>query len=273
MNPIITRTLTGIVYIAAIVGAIMAGTMWFAVLLALLLIPSAYELQRMTTGDTAARPTQMIDIITSELIILTGMTTGTNTTYIIVLTILMMLIRAITQLYIKSENPIKAFGTSALTQLYLAAPLALLGWLYMQSPAIVLGVFIMIWLNDTGAFCVGSLIGRHKLFERISPKKSWEGFVGGLIFSIAAGAAYRYWFAEQFAVDGTQLSMAVLMCMGAIVSVAGTYGDLVESYLKRTAGIKDSGNLLPGHGGMLDRIDSLLLAAPATAALIMIITL
>ena len=144
-------------------------------------------------------------------------------------------------------------------------PLASLSILYLiGGKEITLCMFILIWLSDTGAFCVGSLCGKHKLFERISPKKSWEGFFGGLLFCIAAGAAFHYLF--------DILDLWTSMLFGAIVCVFGTWGDLVESLIKRSLGVKDSGNILPGHGGILDRIDSLLLVVPATILFLLIVS-
>lgn len=113
-------------------------------------------------------------------------------------------------------------------------------------------------MNDTGAFLVGCTIGKHRLFERISPKKSWEGFWGGMVFSILSGMVY-YYFIEQ------SYNIIFYVMMGVIASIFATFGDLVESMFKRSIGIKDSSNLIPGHGGILDRIDSLLFVLPATA--------
>ena len=121
----------------------------------------------------------------------------------------------------------------------------------------------MIWLNDTGAYCTGSLLGRHKMFPRVSPKKSWEGFAGGLLFCVAAAVG-----AWCFGIQGWDLWQWLVA--GAVACAASTYGDLFESLLKRNAGIKDSGNLIPGHGGILDRIDSLLMVAPAFMLLVLL---
>jgi phosphatidate cytidylyltransferase len=112
-------------------------------------------------------------------------------------------------------------------------------------------------MNDTGAYCVGSLIGRHKLFPRISPGKSWEGSIGGAVVVLAVAAAISIY------IDDVMLTLPQWLGLGFVVVVFGTWGDLVESLFKRTLGIKDSGNILPGHGGMLDRFDSSLLAIPA----------
>ena len=122
----------------------------------------------------------------------------------------------------------------------------------------LLALFIFIWLNDTGAFCVGTLIGKRRLFERISPKKSWEGFWGGLGLCILLAVVISYWFNDVF--SGPNLYTWIGLSI--VVSVFSTLGDLCESLIKRSIGVKDSGKLLPGHGGILDRIDSLLLVSP-----------
>ena len=111
--------------------------------------------------------------------------------------------------------------------------------------------------SGSGAYCVGSLLGRHKLFPRISPGKSWEGSIGGAVFVVAAAWAISYFL------DDTMLTLPQWIGLGLVVVIFGTWGDLVESLFKRTLGIKDSGSILPGHGGMLDRFDSSLLAIPA----------
>ena len=120
----------------------------------------------------------------------------------------------------------------------------------------VLAIFVAIWINDTGAYCVGCTLGKHRLCERLSPKKSWEGFWGGFAFAIGWGIACYYLFPQ------VGLNIYQWILFGAISSIFATWGDLFESMLKRNAGVKDSGNIIPGHGGILDRIDSLLLVSP-----------
>ncbi len=118
----------------------------------------------------------------------------------------------------------------------------------------LLAIIFYIWINDTGAYLVGSLFGKHKILPRISPGKTWEGCIGGLIFTILSAFLMEYLFGKS--------SITAWMLLALIASVTGTLGDLVESMFKRLAGIKDSGNLLPGHGGVLDRFDSLIFAVP-----------
>jgi phosphatidate cytidylyltransferase len=149
----------------------------------------------------------------------------------------------------------------------------------LASPQMVLAIFFLIWINDTGAFIVGCTIGKHKLFERISPKKTWEGFFGGLIFTCIAAIAFGIWGSDFFnginrmlVGDTILYSIGSWIGLGLIVSVFGTWGDLIESMTKRSLRVKDSVNIIPGHGGILDRIDSLLLVMPATAIYLLILS-
>jgi phosphatidate cytidylyltransferase len=182
----------------------------------------------------------------------------------------------VTELYSKQPDPINNWAYTMLSQMYIALPFSLINVLaftstpdgrVMFNTILPLSVFIFLWTNDTGAYCVGSLLGRHKLFPRISPGKSWEGSVGGALFVLAAAWAISYFF------DGTILTTIQWLGLGLVVAVFGTWGDLVESLFKRTLGIKDSGNILPGHGGMLDRFDSSLIAIPAAVVYLYTLTL
>ena len=173
----------------------------------------------------------------------------------------------IAELYLKQDDPIQDWAYTMLSQMYIALPFSLINVLAFTANSsglvafntlLPLSIFVFLWVNDSGAYCVGSLIGRHKLFPRISPGKSWEGSIGGAVFVLAAAYAISY-----FLDTDQMLAMPVWLGLGLVVVIFGTWGDLVESLFKRTLGIKDSGNILPGHGGMLDRFDSSLLAIPA----------
>ena len=184
-------------------------------------------------------------------------------------------LRIATELYLKKKNPTGNWAYSMLSQLYVALPFALLNVLAFQNspetgsvtynPILPLSIFVFIWLSDTGAYCVGSLIGKHRLFERISPKKSWEGSIGGGIFSIASSLGFAHFF--PFMPGWQWVGLAI------VVVIFGTWGDLTESLMKRQLGIKDSGNILPGHGGMLDRFDSALMAIPAAVVYLYALTM
>ena len=129
------------------------------------------------------------------------------------------------------------------------------------NPKIIIGLFILIWTNDTFAYIVGKSIGRNKLFERISPKKTIEGFVGGILFAILAGYLISKFYIKA-SPEHSERSIIIWTSIAVIVGIAGTIGDLIESKFKRIAGVKDSGNIMPGHGGILDRLDSVIFVAP-----------
>ena len=168
----------------------------------------------------------------------------------------------IRQLFDTEGKSLDNYAYFTLSQVYVAVPFALLNILATggaepgntYSWLLPITIFFFIWCNDTGAFFVGCSIGRHKMFERISPKKTWEGFIGGAIVAIAAGAVMSRFF--------DIMNIWQWMGLATVVVAAGTLGDLVESSMKREMQIKDSSNILPGHGGMLDRFDSTLLAIP-----------
>lgn len=177
----------------------------------------------------------------------------------------------VAELYLKNESPILSWAYTMLGQMYIAFPLSLINILAFGNGDVSVGgsanmllplsVFILLWANDTGAYCTGSLLGRHKLFPRISPAKSWEGSIGGGVLSIIVAALIGHYGANDAGTKG--MDIMVWIGLGVVVVVFGTWGDLVESLFKRTIGVKDSGKILPGHGGMLDRFDSSLLAIPA----------
>lgn len=195
-----------------------------------------------------------------------------------VLTIVYLLV---CELYTGTKNAVNTWAYTMLGQMYVAMPLALVNILAFEMAPdgsgarydmlLPLSVFIFLWTNDTGAYCAGSLFGKHKLFPRVSPAKSWEGSVGGGVLVLVVAAVIGY-LANNGA-DAHTLNIYQWMGLGLTVCVFGTWGDLVESLFKRTLGIKDSGNILPGHGGMLDRFDSSLMAIPAAVVYFYTITM
>lgn len=189
----------------------------------------------------------------------------------------------ISELYAKAPNPINNWAYTMLSQMYIALPFSMINVLAFRGVGdtvvynylLPLSIFIFLWTNDTGAYLSGSLFGKHKLFPRVSPGKSWEGSIGGGILVLIV-AALVGWYENSGIHDGNAvlaMSIPQWMGLGLVVVFFGTWGDLVESLFKRTIGIKDSGNILPGHGGMLDRFDSSLMAFPAAVIYIYTLTL
>jgi len=179
------------------------------------------------------------------------------------------LLITVTELYRKQDKPFDSLAHTFFPVLYIALPFSMFPFAAFSrtglnsilphpgvvfSPGIIIGFFILIWANDTGAYLSGMSFGKHKLWERISPKKTWEGFFGGALMALVVAWFLSGWLGV---VDRTHWVM-----IAVIVSVAGTYGDLVESMLKRSTGVKDSGTIMPGHGGFLDRFDSAILSFP-----------
>jgi len=175
----------------------------------------------------------------------------------------------IIELYRKQEKPFDSLAHTFFPVLYTAFPVSLFpftaygsqglnallpGWTMPFSPEIVVGFFLLLWANDIGAYLVGISAGRHRLMERISPKKSWEGFFGGLIIALLGAWLLSGWL--------QMISRTGWLIISLIISVAGTYGDLAESMFKRSIGVKDSGTIMPGHGGFLDRFDSAVFSFP-----------
>lgn len=159
------------------------------------------------------------------------------------------------ELYRKKNTPIPNIGTTILGWLYLAVPFSLVIQISFHEEGFFLltGLFLIVWMNDTFAYLTGRVIGKTKLFERISPKKTWEGTIGGIFFSILTALIYAYF---------TEMSYLFFILAAPIIATASIFGDLFESLLKRSVGIKDSGTLLPGHGGILDRFDAVIFAIP-----------
>lgn len=270
---IATRTVSGIIYIAIIVAACLCGTYGIAALTLLFGVLAILEFRKMRFGiDSALTPMSIFTAVGGACLILSP--------YIIplILWIIWLMGRMIATIYSRAEHPEKEFAVDMAAQLYIAFPMMLMNLFSVMndwsSPNIcmsILGIFIIIWVNDTGAFIFGSLLGKHRLFERVSPKKSWEGFWGGLLCSIIAGIILGLTNSSlSVFYMGNKLWFWIIASL--LTSVAATYGDLFESVIKRNLHLKDSGKLIPGHGGILDRIDSLLLVIPVMAIYIGILS-
>ena len=257
LKKLLVRASSGLIYVALIVGCILWGQLPLTWLAALFAVLATIEFEKITRELSARTiPTLILDICGTVTLCFAWML------WPLYIWVAILLFRMILELYINSETPIGNLAKSMMTQLYIGLPLALMcclgEWFGLH---IVLAVFFMIWINDTGAFLTGSLLGRHKLFERISPKKSWEGFFGGLVFNLIAATLFCIYSPSFYGIGD---SLPIWLGLGALVTFFATWGDLVESMIKRSLKIKDSGNIMPGHGGILDRIDSLLFVMPAT---------
>lgn len=283
MKNLIKRSITGIIYVALIISAVIFGGWWFVALFSLFAVLATREFAVLCNAEAGGENIiTLITDMTGALIMVIGLccvnlrllsphTTAVLGGTFFTLYLIYLIIRLVMQLYSHENAPLANLAYSYMGQLYIALPLGIMSMYYTlpDGKALLLAMFVMIWLSDTGAYLTGSLIGKHKLFPRISPGKTWEGFFGGIIFVIASTFVMKYCFSTSF----ESISIAGLCCMGVTVSIFATWGDLVESLIKRTLGVKDSGNLLPGHGGILDRIDSLLLVIPASLVYLIAITL
>lgn len=275
MNNFIKRALTGIVFVGVLVGCILAGEIPFTILFSIITALSVYEFGTIVSKSGEITINRSITFLAGIFLFLAfaylGLYPGDNQVLVPYLFLLIYLL--VSELYLKHKNPVHNWAYTMMSQIYVALPFALLNVLAYHStdgqsvynPILPLSIFIFNWSNDTGAYCVGMLFGKHKLFERISPKKSWEGSIGGGVFTILVSLIMSHYFPF--------LGIFEWIGLGLTVVVFGTWGDLTESLLKRTLGIKDSGNILPGHGGMLDRFDSTLMAVPAAVVYLYLIRL
>ena len=267
MKNFIQRAITGIIFVAVLIGCIIGSPLSFGFLFAVISGMATFEFCTLVNYQKEVTINRNICTLSSVFLFFCFYYYGINPaeTGIFIPYLAILIYIMVSELYLKKENPINNWAYSMLSQVYIGLPFALLNVLAFQTSAEVslsyyqfilpLSIFIFIWLNDTGAYCTGMLFGKHRLFERISPKKSWEGSIGGAVFCIAAAFA----LAHRFPIMSTGLWVGFALT----VVVFGTWGDLTESLMKRHLGIKDSGNILPGHGGMLDRFDSAILAIPA----------
>ena len=271
------RAITGILFVGVLVGCILYDPWTFSALFVVISALTIREFGHLINQVEGVSINKNITMLAGVYLYMAVMAFCTNLSgsKIFLPYLLLIMYLMISELYLKKENPVMNWAYSMLSQLYIALPFAMLNVLSFHTspmdtsvsynPILPLSVFVFIWLSDTGAYCVGSLIGRHRLFERISPKKSWEGSIGGAVFSIASSFIFAHFFPF--------ISMWQWAGLAVVVVIFGTWGDLTESLMKRQLGIKDSGNILPGHGGMLDRFDSALMAIPAAVFYLYILSM
>lgn len=261
---IVVRILAGIVFVSLLIGGILINEYSFIVIFSAITGLSLYEFYGLINKNGRGPVSRLTNSLGGVILFLAAYLFFSSSLLIgFTIYALFLLIVFIGELYLKKSDPIKALAYAALGQIYIAVPFALTNYLVFPyetsvgkySHVFILAVFIFIWVNDSFAYLTGMMLGKHRMFERISPKKSWEGFAGGLVFAMIAAVIYSH-FTHY-------LSLSAWIGFAAITVAFGTWGDLIESLIKRTFGVKDSGNMIPGHGGILDRFDSTILAIPA----------
>ena len=281
MKNFIIRAITGIFFVAAIVVSFinpLAMTFLFAIVTGL----TIWEFTGLVNERDGVDTNRLICTVAGVyfFIAVIGFCSELTPSTVFIPYLITVVYLMITELYAKNPDPIHTWAYTMMSQMYIALPFSMLGVLAFRgshegvvySWVAPLSVFVFLWINDTGAYLCGSLLGKHKLFPRISPGKSWEGSIGGFVF-VSAIAVLIWHLAESYGYNDLSLNAYEWVGLGLIVAVFGTWGDLVESLFKRTIGIKDSGNILPGHGGMLDRFDSSLMAMPAAVVYLYTLTL
>jgi phosphatidate cytidylyltransferase len=264
LKNLLQRTIAGIGYLVVVIGSLFLGKYAFGavfLLLALLALAEYYKLTDIPRYSLAT----VSGIVTAGLIIVLSFLVACREIHLYYLTIVGLgpLLTFIIALYSPKTDFIKDFSRVFLGIVYIILPIAIMNYLvfpaineHEYTHRIVLGIFILVWINDTGAYVTGSIAGSHKLFPRISPKKSWEGLIGGTMLTLLPA----FWMNRVMGI----LSIPDWIILAIVVSVFGVYGDLTESLIKRNANKKDSGTLIPGHGGVLDRLDSILFVIPVS---------
>ena len=278
MNNFIVRTLTGVAFVAVLVASIVYSPFSFGALFAVVSALSTMEFCNIVNKQAGVQTNVFISILASLMLFFAIFAYSCGYANAVLLMpssvflpyLLTIIYLLVSQLYSGRENALASWAFTMMGQLYVALPFALLNCIafvpYPQSSMgtayifmYPLAVFLFLWSSDSGAYCVGSLLGKkipYRLFPSISPNKSWIGSIGGTLLAVGVGAIISCF--------EPSLTLLQWMGFGLVVAIFGTWGDLVESQIKRQLGIKDSGNVLPGHGGMLDRFDSSLLAIPAS---------
>ncbi len=275
MNKFLIRTLSGAVYVAIVVCSIFLGK-WtdnallgnavFACVFFVIGIIGIYEYVHNLElkGVKSNKPMAFIAGIATYVALTIFPKDGTCPAPITLYYFAMIMVGLVPVLYLTTflvqlwhndSEPFTTVGHTLIPSIWIMTPLALLNDVQSVGAGLTMMIFILIWVNDSFAYITGMLLGKHKMWERHSPNKTWEGTIGGALFCIAAAILAGPHFVPEIHILGWAI-------IGLICSVVGTLGDLVESMFKRYCGVKDSGNIMPGHGGVLDRFDSILMAVP-----------
>lgn len=283
MNETLKRTISGAVYIALLLTSILFSTESFIILFGIFLIITIYEFSNLVNLNKIF--SILFGTLLYSVIVLISHYNKQTTSYlnslfksdlnlevniqqldlILLAVTLVVSIKCIIFLFYDSVQKISISSKYLYLLGYITLPFLFIVKISFgtnsYNPKIILGLFILIWTNDTFAYLVGKSIGKHKLFERVSPKKTIEGFLGGAVFAAFAGFLISKFYIQPNP-EFSGKSILIWTIIALIVSVFGTIGDLIESKFKRIAGVKDSGSIMPGHGGILDRLDSVIFVAP-----------
>lgn len=278
INNLLTRTLSGAIFVAILISGIIIGYETFLLLMLIIIGLTLNEFYQIVKKSNIS-PNFSLGLIAglgtfiSFFVFALG---GYQDVVFLAFPLLIYVGIFISELFRNKSNPFINVAMTLLGVFYIALPFAILNFLvfiqYSNFDGVIfdwyyiLSLFILVWTNDTFAYLTGMSIGKHKFFERISPKKTWEGIIGGVFFAclMSIGLFYLYPHIAPLGKLGfSGLSLPEWIGLALVVAIFADLGDLVESMLKRSLGIKDSGNIIPGHGGMLDRFDAILLAAPA----------
>ena len=262
MKNLIIRSLSGLILVAAFVAMIFVSKFTFLLLILFVTVGSMAEFFKLIS-KTGISPQRTISIVCGAIMVATNffVALGIIDVKYFVINILPFAIIISVELYRKKENPFTNIAYSILGIMYIAIPMSVMCYIPVvrvdgvaqYAPMMIFTYMLLVWANDVGAYLVGVTMGKNKLFERISPKKSWEGFWGGIIFAIATG-----WVMSNF----EPIIGKYWVLFSIIIAVSSVFGDLAESMLKRSVNIKDSGSIIPGHGGFLDRFDAMFVSAP-----------
>jgi len=262
LKGLVKRSITGIVFAAVMLAGIIINQYVFAIVFAVFLMLTLFEFYKISE-NIGYEPSAKIGLICGFLLFIIFFLAANQVIpdKFIYLSILIPLATLLPDLFDKRKNGFRNSMITIAGIIYIALPFSLLSFIIIPEnmdstfyPWILLGIFLIIWIYDSMAYVFGSWLGKHKICQRISPKKSWEGLIGGAVFAVIMGVVNATVFHE--------LSKTSWIVIALLIVVFGTSGDFFESKLKREAGVKDSGSILPGHGGMLDRFDTVLFAVP-----------
>lgn len=277
MSTLVKRTLSGLVFIALMVPGMLFHPLAYAVLMLVCVSLMTMEFYRMSL-DSWNKPGQVFGFLSAVFLYLTTYVIARHglweARYLLLIMPLPVTAAWITVLYNKSEDVLKFAAYLFLPILYIAVPFSIFNFLSFPSIGTfegsrLLSLFIILWASDIGGYLIGMGFGQrggHKLFPRISPKKSWEGFAGSIVFAQVVAAVLNVW-------NPLSLPWAHYVVLALLISVFGVFGDLIESVMKRSFGVKDTGTIMPGHGGLLDRFDAALIALPIAVIYILFVNL